>query len=209
MFGSTILETAIGLIFVYLLFSLICSGIREWISALMKVRAKTLKKGIEGFLEDEELVKRIYNHPLVRGQESGETKTGLPKSLSGSVFAETFLDCIMKAESSAEAGGETGDAAPDKDVTEPNLAEKMKQSVDKIDNFLVRKALQDQLDRLGLPFGWMAASDNYSDPPRGSGRCIGLDLQDNRYFDIHHGGIDERAVLVRYTQKTGRSPRWC
>lgn len=43
MFGSTILEVAIGMVFVYLLLSLVCSAVNEFIEAPMKRRARKLK----------------------------------------------------------------------------------------------------------------------------------------------------------------------
>ena len=46
MFGSTILEVAIGLLFVYLLLSLLCSAVGEYIEAKFNYRAKYLKEGI-------------------------------------------------------------------------------------------------------------------------------------------------------------------
>lgn len=46
MFGSSILEVAIGLIFVYLLLSLICSAANEVIESFLKNRATDLERGI-------------------------------------------------------------------------------------------------------------------------------------------------------------------
>ena len=102
MFGSDMLETAIGLVFVYLTFSLICSGIREWISRLLNVRAKTLEKGIEHLLKDKDLVKQLFSHHMVgvkgiRGK--AVSKGAQPTAISGKVFAEALLDSILKAES--------------------------------------------------------------------------------------------------------------
>ena len=46
MFGSQILEVAIGVIFVFILVSIICSAIREGIEAWLKTRAAFLEHGI-------------------------------------------------------------------------------------------------------------------------------------------------------------------
>ncbi len=46
MLNSGILELAIGLIFVYLILGLMCTSANEWISSLLKWRAKTLEEGI-------------------------------------------------------------------------------------------------------------------------------------------------------------------
>ena len=66
MFGSEMIEMAIGLCFVYLMFSLICSGFKEWIHYLLNIRAKALEEQIGGMLKNSELVKSIYSHNLVQ-----------------------------------------------------------------------------------------------------------------------------------------------
>ena len=68
MFGSAILEVAIGIIFIYLLISIICSAIREGIEAWLKTRAAYLEYGIRELLHDtkaEGIAKSFYNHPLI------------------------------------------------------------------------------------------------------------------------------------------------
>ena len=53
MFGSEILEIAIGLIFIYMLLSLFASTINEIIAKLFSLRGRNLKKAIN-FMFDEE-----------------------------------------------------------------------------------------------------------------------------------------------------------
>lgn len=68
MFGSVVLDVAIGLFFVYLLLSLICSAVRESIEARLKSRALHLERGIRELLRDTDstqLARKIYEHPLV------------------------------------------------------------------------------------------------------------------------------------------------
>lgn len=66
MFGSNLLEVAIGVIFVYLLLSLLCSAFSELIESFIKYRARDLEKGIGKLLNDSSLVKDFFNHPLVK-----------------------------------------------------------------------------------------------------------------------------------------------
>jgi pyruvate/2-oxoglutarate dehydrogenase complex dihydrolipoamide acyltransferase (E2) component len=47
MFGSTILDVAIGMVFVYLLLSLLCSAINEYIEAKLNYRSDKLWQGIQ------------------------------------------------------------------------------------------------------------------------------------------------------------------
>lgn len=70
MFGSMALELAISMVFVYLLLSLLCTAINEWIAGLMALRPKTLEQGIRNLLNDRTgtgFAKRLYDHPLIRG----------------------------------------------------------------------------------------------------------------------------------------------
>lgn len=62
------LEVAVGIIFVFILVSLICSAIKEGIEAWLKTRAAYLEHGIRDLLNDKKgvgLAKNIYEHPLI------------------------------------------------------------------------------------------------------------------------------------------------
>ena len=50
MFNSSVLDVAVGLLFVYLLLGLICTTANEWIARALRSRAETLKQGIRGLL---------------------------------------------------------------------------------------------------------------------------------------------------------------
>lgn len=100
MFGSAMLEVAIGIIFIFLLVSIICSTIREGIEAWFKTRAAYLEYGIRELLQqklrtapqksgddhenalaeesgDENgLVRSFYEHPLIYGLFSGPYEPG-------------------------------------------------------------------------------------------------------------------------------------
>jgi hypothetical protein len=67
MFNSTVLEVAIGLIFVYLLLSMICSSLNEVIAGILATRSKTLKQGIRSLLAgDDDILGKIYANPLIK-----------------------------------------------------------------------------------------------------------------------------------------------
>jgi hypothetical protein len=76
MFGSTILEVAIGVLFVYLLLSLLCSALGELIESFVRFRARDLKKGIKNLLHRQDLVKDFFNHPLIK--PLGENPSYIP-----------------------------------------------------------------------------------------------------------------------------------
>lgn len=82
MFGSVVLDVAIGLAFIYLLLSLICSAIREGIEIRLKSRAIHLERGIREILTDQsgtQLAKKLYEHPLIYSLYEGKyTPPGEP-----------------------------------------------------------------------------------------------------------------------------------
>src|ERR1700733_4414553 len=50
MFNSSVLDVAIGLIFVYLVLGLMCTTVNEWLAQVFKTRAATLREGIRRLL---------------------------------------------------------------------------------------------------------------------------------------------------------------
>lgn len=75
MFGSTILDVVIGIVFVFLLMSTLCVAVREIIEARLKTRAAYLERGIRELLEDRAgtgLARSLFTHPLVAGLYLGE-----------------------------------------------------------------------------------------------------------------------------------------
>src|SRR5690348_13180419 len=95
---NPIIETAIGLIFVYLLLSMICSALQEWIATLLGLRAKTLFEGITKMLcGDENLRDQIYAHPLIEGLSRKSwldkrlNRTARPSYISPKTFSKAFL----------------------------------------------------------------------------------------------------------------------
>jgi hypothetical protein len=58
------LDVALGLIFVFVVLSLVCSAIMETLSSVLAWRAAYLKKGLESLL-DEDLMNQVFDHPLV------------------------------------------------------------------------------------------------------------------------------------------------
>ena len=103
MFGSTILEVAIGLVLVYLVLGLICMVVNEWIAQLLALRSKTLVAGIRHLL-DEGLTERLYAHPLVdglakRGRFDRATRQpSRPSYIPSHLFSLTLVDVLAPAD---------------------------------------------------------------------------------------------------------------
>ena len=96
MLGATIIEVAIGLIFVYMLMSLVCSAINEVLSQIFKTRARTLEKGIERLLTDKNTREKFYSHPLVQSlcSKNSKKEKRKPSYISSRVFALALLDTV-------------------------------------------------------------------------------------------------------------------
>lgn len=108
LFGSTILDVAIGLVFVYLLLALICTTMNEWIAALFKTRSATLALGIRQMLDGQKgdgdsgdvmwFLNQFYGHPLIQGlsQPRIAAVKSNPAYISSRAFATTVMDIAAK-----------------------------------------------------------------------------------------------------------------
>jgi hypothetical protein len=114
MFNSGILDVALGLVFVYLLLSLMCTALTEIIEARLKTRASDLERGIRELLNDPRghgLARDLYQHPLVSGLFQGAYEkarerrvlggTGLPSYIPRREFALALLD-VVRGKTEAE-----------------------------------------------------------------------------------------------------------
>ena len=102
MFGSTILDIVIGMVFVFLLLSLVCSALNELIEAVLKNRAKDLERGIKELFGDpaasEGFLQVFYNHGLInslfKGTYEQATTRDLPSYIPPITFALTIMDLV-------------------------------------------------------------------------------------------------------------------
>lgn len=146
LFGSTVLDVAIGLIFVYLLLAIICTSLNEWIASIFSLRANNLALGIRQLLDNQPkpgdpakattntdwLISEFYQHPLITGMKKGDRH---PSYISPRAFATTLMDIISGPDAQLTyANFKAGyDKLPDGDVkkvlnslmrtTGPTLAE--------------------------------------------------------------------------------------
>jgi uncharacterized membrane protein YgcG len=138
LFGSTALEVLIGMVFIYLLLSLLCSAVAEYIEAWRNVRAKNLRKGIELLLNDldeagvnikqgTDLASRLYQHGLVRPlyRRAGQ----LPSYIPSRTFALALWNIATE-----KAGPGTTDLA------------KIRAVIDAVPNHELKQALETLID---------------------------------------------------------------
>lgn len=114
MFGSTILEVAIGVIFIYLLFSLISSAVNEYISSLLNKRGENLFEGIKNLLNDPNftgLAQKLYNHGLVDGISQASKDPNKPNRRPSYIASKTFALALLDILGSQSAGQSWKDIA--------------------------------------------------------------------------------------------------
>jgi hypothetical protein len=98
MFGLELLGVAIGMIFIYLLLSLLCTACGEIIEARLKRRSSDLARGIRELLRDPAgtgIAQDLYTHALVYGLYRGAYDSNRMKNLPSYIPAHTFALALM------------------------------------------------------------------------------------------------------------------
>lgn len=165
MFGSTTLDVAIGIVFLFVFVSLIATAVREAIEAVQKTRALDLERGMREILSDPDgtmITKMLYDHPLISALFSGtynpqklkESPTltaggkrthmrfsyrrNLPSYIPAKNFAEALLDITARG---AIAGAPIANAVS----TQLSVAS-LRASVSTLPNKGVQRAVLSALD---------------------------------------------------------------
>jgi len=103
MLNSDIIDVAIGMCLIFLMASLICTGIQEGLEVFLKKRASDLKRGILQLLHaggDSEIVQKFYEHPMIFSLFDGDydpKKSGnLPSYIPSGNFASALIDIVAR-----------------------------------------------------------------------------------------------------------------
>lgn len=126
MFGSTVIDVAIGLVFVYLLLSFIVTAIQELIETAVKLRTAHLPKGVQKLLGSDK-AREFFEHPLIEDVSPNKwfgKGTRKPSYIASQTFAAAVLDIIVKA-----------------DIANPRTAAEVQAGINTIQNPKVRKSL--------------------------------------------------------------------
>jgi hypothetical protein len=96
MLSSQVLEVSAGLVFIYLVVSTACSGIKELIARALNMRAITLENAIRNLLSDPQgaITSKIIQNHLIAGTVEPGTK---PPYISSRNFALALFDVIAPA----------------------------------------------------------------------------------------------------------------
>ena len=163
MFNTSILDVAMGMVFIYLLLSLLCTATNELIELMLKKRATDLERGIRELLQPGSesgtagVVEKIYSHPLVNGLYGGTyaksgiagalryvKRTQLPSYIPARNFALALMDIVMPGTAAGEQSGAAGaTAAP---TAAPSQLSALRTQLQNIDNPQVQKALTTLID---------------------------------------------------------------
>jgi hypothetical protein len=103
MFGSTVLEVAVGLSFCYASLALTVSTVQEALASALRLRAHTLLDGVKSMLNDPgftDLARAVYTHPLVNPHDDGQAANqhalkSKPSYIEPKHFAIALIDSIQ------------------------------------------------------------------------------------------------------------------
>jgi hypothetical protein len=96
MFSNVYVDVAIGLVFIYLLYSLLVTAIQELISSFLNFRGKVLYRAIRQMLCDkgeDVLAQKFYNHPLLK-KLNFHRHNKFPSYLNSETFAKITKDIL-------------------------------------------------------------------------------------------------------------------
>jgi hypothetical protein len=106
MFDSPVLDVMLGLFFIFLMLSILCSSINELLARIFDLRASTLEEGIKKLLADsalgDTLSQKIYQHPLVQALAQGKEK---PSYIPAKNFALALLDSLEEVSTATANAG--------------------------------------------------------------------------------------------------------
>ena len=94
MLDHPIIDIALGLIFFYVVLSLVASAVQEWIASLFALRSKNLNEGIERLLGDD-YAKKIYQHPLIKNLARENSK---PSYIAPETLSTVLLEVVATEE---------------------------------------------------------------------------------------------------------------
>ncbi len=94
---SAFLDVAVTLLSAYVLLSLLCTTLSEFITTLLRTRATTLKRSVSALLDDPNLSKAFFESGLIQSMNSSSgagKKPTLPSYLSSRTFADALLGAL-------------------------------------------------------------------------------------------------------------------
>lgn len=96
MAGFLLLDVVIGMVFVYLSLSLICSGVNEWIARHLESRATNLWNWLEAFIKEGEQLTAFKDHALIKGltQQASSFGSKIENRFPGEKLINRYIDWL-------------------------------------------------------------------------------------------------------------------
>jgi hypothetical protein len=118
--NSTVLDVTIGLVLIYLVLSLFCSAVKEWIARFLALRATALRQGINELVAGgapSGLAAALHDHPLIEALKPSKAPV-VPRLMGKGELArypsyissQTFALAVMDLTTSVSAAGALGGA---------------------------------------------------------------------------------------------------
>ena len=149
---NAILDVSIGLALMYLLLSLYCTIVNEFIASVFKLRARNLRRGIEEILDDGKLLKDFQETSVMKSMKRVSGTVG-PSYLPPERFTAALFEAFEKGGLSQSAlvkdvVGALDKLPKDSDIR-ANLIALAQESADNIDAFRDRTAawFDDMMER--------------------------------------------------------------
>jgi hypothetical protein len=130
MFDSALIDIAIGLSLVFLMFSLLVAAASEMVASVVGLRARHLWKGIATLLQSTEARNALFRHPLIRGLSQSlpirtspnDSGSDGPSYIPSKTFALALLETLREPRKVAAELTQKADAFTTKLGTDPKGA---------------------------------------------------------------------------------------
>ena len=92
MFEHPILDIGLGLVFFYVILSMVASAVQEWIASLLALRSRNLLSGVQNLIGDE-YAKEVYAHPLIKNLAKPNK---LPSYIAPETLSTVLLEVVAR-----------------------------------------------------------------------------------------------------------------
>ncbi|UPK67231.1 hypothetical protein [Chitinophaga filiformis] len=234
MFNSVILEVAIGIIFLYVLVSMICTALREGIETFTKTRAAYLERGIRELLHDREaqnIARSFFGHPMINSLYTSDYTPGentqtpglfdrgknLPSYIPSKNFALALMDIAAR-------GAQNNAVSSDPNATEMSVAS-IRANILNIQNIPVQRAMLTALDSaqgdlgrlqqnlekwfdssMDRVSGWYKRSTQWILFIIGLVLAVGLNINTIKIADYLFRNDDARKLIVTEAENASKDP---
>jgi len=92
---TTIIQVAIGIIFVWITLAVITSQVQDWVASIFSWRATFLEDAVKQMLGNPEVKNKVYSHPLIQGLYTNDGKrkpAGIPQDKFALVLFEEVIN---------------------------------------------------------------------------------------------------------------------